>query len=136
MKVVINRCFGGFGLSPLAIKEYLKRKGKECHIYDPRQYLGRYIYVGTIDINIFGLAFSTKYVGKEVFWKDIEPYCFYASDISRTDKDLVSVVEELGKGANGMASSLKVVEIPDDVEWEISEYDGLETVEEKHRSWG
>jgi hypothetical protein len=29
MKVVINKCFGGFGLSELAQKEYLKRKVKK-----------------------------------------------------------------------------------------------------------
>jgi hypothetical protein len=28
-----------------------------------------------------------------------------------------------------------VVEIPDGVEWEIAEYDGLEWVAEKHRTW-
>lgn len=26
-------------------------------------------------------------------------------------------------------------DIPDDVEWEIEEYDGLEWVSEKHRTW-
>ena len=30
---------------------------------------------------------------------------------------------------------MKVVEIPDDISWEISDYDGWETVEEIHRSW-
>jgi hypothetical protein len=28
-----------------------------------------------------------------------------------------------------------VIEIPDDVEWEVEEYDGLEWVAEKHRTW-
>ena len=26
-------------------------------------------------------------------------------------------------------------EIPDDVEWEIDDYDGIETIHEVHRSW-
>jgi len=30
---------------------------------------------------------------------------------------------------------LKVVEIPDDVEWNVQEYDGNEWVAEKHRIW-
>jgi len=32
MKIVINGCYGGFGLSKLAIQEYLKLKGKK-HIF-------------------------------------------------------------------------------------------------------
>jgi hypothetical protein len=45
------------------------------------------------------------------------------------------VVLELGEAANGRCAELKVVEIPDDVEWQIEEYDGLEWVAEKHRTW-
>ena len=32
-------------------------------------------------------------------------------------------------------ANLKMVEIPDDVEWEIADYDGKEWVAEKHRTW-
>ena len=48
---------------------------------------------------------------------------------------LVDVVERLGKKANGESAELKVVEIPDGVEYEIDEYDGVESIHEKHRSW-
>ena len=68
-------------------------------------------------------------------WEEIQEYYFYPSDIDRTDLDLIDVVKKLGNKANGTFSELKIVEIPDGIEWEISEYDGLETVEEKHRSW-
>ena len=51
-------------------------------------------------------------------------------------KEKIQVVEELGEEANTPASKLKIVEIPDDVEWEIEEYDGIEWVAEKHRVWG
>ena len=56
-------------------------------------------------------------------------------NIPRDDQRLVQAVEELGKKASGKYSSLKIVEIPDDVEWEIEEYDGSEWVSEKHRTW-
>jgi len=44
-------------------------------------------------------------------------------------------VEELGEKANGQCADLKIVEIPDDVEYEIEEYDGVEWVAENHRTW-
>ena len=57
------------------------------------------------------------------------------SDIARNDPILVYVVETLGNEANGSFAKLRIVEIPDDVNWEISDYDGMESVEEVHRSW-
>lgn len=66
-------------------------------------------------------------------------YCFYKDfndlDLERDDPILVDVVEQLGEGANGNYSSLKIVEIPDDVQWSIHEYDGAEWVAEVHRTW-
>jgi len=54
---------------------------------------------------------------------------------SRDDPVLIQIIEDLGKDANGCSSDLKIVEIPSDVEWEIRDYDGLEWVAEKHRTW-
>ena len=53
----------------------------------------------------------------------------------RDDPILIQVVEELGETANGRCASLKIIEIPDDVEWTIGEYDGQEWIAEKHRTW-
>ena len=57
----------------------------------------------------------------------------------RTDPKLVECVEKYIKehtDANGkIHTCLRIVEIPDDVEWEIEEYDGNEWVSEKHRTW-
>lgn len=64
--------------------------------------------------------------------------CTFLSDelYDRDDKDLIKLFEEMGsKKASGSHASLKIVEIPEDVEWEISDYDGLEEVHEKHRVW-
>ncbi len=60
---------------------------------------------------------------------------FYDRCIDRDDPILVRVVEELGKEASGSYARLKIVEIPDDIEWEIDEYDGQEWVSERHRRW-
>ena len=54
----------------------------------------------------------------------------------RTNPKLIECVEKLGEEANGELAELHIIEIPDDVKWEINDYDGYETVEEVHRSWG
>jgi hypothetical protein len=41
----------------------------------------------------------------------------------------------LGDAANGACAELAVIEVPDGVEWAISEYDGNEHVAEVHRTW-
>jgi len=55
--------------------------------------------------------------------------------IPRDDPQLIQVVEEMGEAAGGKCAELRVVEIPDNVLWLIEEYDGLEHVAEKHRTW-
>ena len=53
----------------------------------------------------------------------------------RTNPTLIKVVEELGEKANGWAAKLKVVDLPEGIEYEIGDYDGIETVRELHLSW-
>lgn len=59
----------------------------------------------------------------------------FAYDVERTDPRLVAAVEKLGPAASGMCADLAVVEIPESVGWEIDEYDGLEHIAERHRTW-
>jgi hypothetical protein len=56
-------------------------------------------------------------------------------EIDRDDPRLVQVVTDLGDHASGEFAELRVVTIPDGVEWHVHEYDGLESVHEAHRSW-
>jgi len=44
-------------------------------------------------------------------------------------------MEELRAEANGHCAELKVVEIPQDVQWEIETAGGVEHVSEVHRTW-
>jgi hypothetical protein len=60
---------------------------------------------------------------------------FWVHDIQRNCPTLIALVKEIGKEADTSYSLLRIVEIPDDVEWQIEEYDGLEWVAEKHRTW-
>jgi len=61
----------------------------------------------------------------------VEYDCF----IERDDPVLVEVVEAMGSDANDRHSELKIVEVPDNIEWTIEEYDGEEWVAEVHRTW-
>ena len=139
MKVVINKCFGGFGLSTKAIKRYLELCGKECFFYN-QDYSSK-LYNKIKEEAIKGMGVGnitlTKDYGEsfEGNWKLFEKDYFYEGNLERTDPNLIKVVEELGKEADSWASKLKVVEIPDGIEYEIDDYDGIESIHEKHRSW-
>lgn len=139
MKIVVNRCYGGFDLSPIAIQEYLKRKGKKAFFYVQIPIYGslneKYERKEANDIgDVLCLHVMLKDLGKTATKLSDEDY-FSINYIERNDKDLVAVVEELKDKANTRFSELEVVEIPDDVEFEIEEYDGKEWVSEKHRRW-
>lgn len=92
MKIVINKCYGGFSLSYDAEVMYCELVGKEVDGWGCRE-------------------------------------------VQRNDPKLIEVVEALGEQANSRLSDLKIVEIPDDVEWHIEQYDGMEWVAENHRTW-
>ena len=63
------------------------------------------------------------------------PLSEFRWEIQRDDPHLVQTIQELGEAANNRYSELKVVEVPDGVEWTIHEYDGREWVAEAHRTW-
>ena len=140
MKVVVNRCYGGFGLSEEALQSYLKKRGLPCYRYEQTKYKFR------DNINVWekcdsfsiGSLFTYHYTkdhGDFIVDELPKDGYFYIGNVDRNDPDLVAVVEELGMAADGRHASLKIVEIPDDVEWDISEYDGMEEIHEVHRSW-
>ena len=59
----------------------------------------------------------------------------YREHEKRADPKLIEVIEKLGKKASGECAELAVVEVPNDVDWQIEEYDGSEWIAEKHRTW-
>lgn len=81
----------------------------------------------------FGLSDQAEQLYKER--KDITDPNWYHWEIPRDDPVLVQIVEEMGEDADGMYSELGIVEIPEDVNWYVEEYDGLEWVAERHRTW-
>lgn len=138
MKIVINRCWGGFGLSNDAVLRYAELKGFKVYpVVDKRDKDGRFVHKFanyTNQKDPFSIHYLTKPLREDGTYE--EGSYFSPIYIDRTDPVLVQVVEEMGDVANDENSSLHIVEIPDDVKYEIDNYDGMETVHEIHRSWG
>jgi len=116
MKIVINNCHGGFGLSDKAFKMLLNKKEIEWERLDGDLWISHYYIKGHLNEDDYYIS----------------QYNFYDN---RTDSDLIEVIETLGDDANNSFSDLKIIEIPDDIEYTIEEYDGKEWVAEKHRTW-
>ena len=114
-RIVINVDYGGFSLSTQAQKLYLDRAGIAYTLApqqdrDTQNKLGPFIMIAG------------------------EPWC-ERQDINRDDPILVDIVRQLGNKSWGLYATLKIVESPAGVEWNIAEYDGKEWIEEKHRTW-
>lgn len=145
MKIIINSCFGGFWVSNNALVELMQRKGKEIYFYK-----GSFAYP---DKNIFSKTEASnedlfvnavyKDYGNEFIPLSDEQFDDFLKNVIiandekwRTDDDLINLLEEKGsKYVSGPCSSLKIVEIPDDIEFTIEKYDGAEWISEKHRTW-
>lgn len=95
MKIVVNKCYGGFGLSNFAYKELLKRKGKECYFYDWKFHKG-YTRIDDDNNKHFSVTVSTKDYGKFTEEIDSEHCVYYRGDDIRNDLDLIAMIEEFG----------------------------------------
>jgi hypothetical protein len=143
-KIVINKRIGGFGLSYFGLTEYAKRKDLTLYFYDEG-----------MDDNLYKLkdenALLDDYIATYQYTKDFgdvvnkdyvilkcSEYYFSPYDISRTDTALIEIIEEFGsEKISSTYSLLKIVEIPNDVKWDIEESEeGIEWISEKHRIWG
>ena len=136
MKVVINKCYGGFSLSDEAIEMYLALKGKKYYKYSSKfqSICGcDFYFCPKEEYEKLKAEHRQKYGDWKKF-NELDLY-FSLSDVKRNDPDLVKVVQKLKKKANGRFADLKIINIPDDVKWDIDEYDGMEKVVEQHRSW-
>ena len=141
MKIVINTCYGGFSLSHEAEKRLCQSNPELFPLADES-------YYGT------GRSPETRpsphdpdLVEVRTLGRWPEPNSLFASyhmngrvlvsgrDIARDHPALIQLVEDMGAEADGNHAHLTVVEIPDDVDWTIEEYDGYEHIAEKHRTW-
>jgi hypothetical protein len=131
MKVVINRCHGGFGLSEEAIDRYIELAGLKLYNHRDDHWSTSNYY--TVPYDEFQKVLQKD--EKTGNYKSSNALCWSHRDIPRNDSILVQVVKELGEKANGRFAELKIVDIPLDIQWTIEDYDGDEWVTEKCRTW-
>lgn len=102
MKVLVNECYGGYGISSEASKLWLERKAIPYEIYEDSYNL-------IVIINGERQYMSTY--------------------ISRTDETLIEIFEEKGSEfTSGPHAEVALEEIPDGCKYDIHEYDGTEYI--------
>lgn len=150
MKIVVNKCYGCFGISLEALTELVNRNANCIESCTPKKYYGgeneNYSHKKDweqrwdddfSEYEDIGDGFKADKRRQNSVYKDGLLYMLNdcSDNSTRTDKDLVEVVELMGEKANGSLSKLQVVEIPDGVNWEIDEYEGVESIHEVHHGW-
>lgn len=130
-RVVVNKCFGGFCLSPKAVLWMYEQGFKE--LATPiKDYFGVELNELEQSLEKWRLFPSLSF---EIFSPD-EQYVLNDRPTQRDHPLLVQAVEKFGEEANSRSASLAIVEIPDGVFWHIQNHDGMETVVENYRVFG
>jgi hypothetical protein len=129
MKVVINTCYGGFGISTECAKRYFELKG--LTVYEmPSSFCTQYLLVPLEEFEV-----QYELDKKNSYYEKSNAMCFSFYNIERDDPFLIQAVEELGEEASDRYSELRIVEIPDGIDYTIEDYDGKEWIAETHRTW-
>lgn len=140
MKLVINRCFGGFGVSRDALVLLAATSCPHVSRHEPEAYYGgekfgdwRAQFAKDMERPIDGPFSRHLIIEGKIICDEHRP------DAARGCPHLVALMETMCKPDDDRVSSqlakLAIVEVPDGVEYVIDEYDGQESVEEAHRSW-
>lgn len=119
MQLVINKSNGGFSLSQEAL----------IRIAELKQ--GTNIRLSNSTYVLLNSAVTFISNGEEV---TLDAYSFQSAEL-RCDKHLVQAVSELGVKAETEFSSLKIIEIPDNVKYKILNTEGVETVVDVNAYW-
>lgn len=125
MKIVINTCFGGFGLSQKALQWLIDNKGwkvapkdktKKLYYPDVQKLIEEGYSLYEVESALYGPLIVLGSEGELSF---------------RSNPDIVECVETLGKKANGISASLEVKEVNGYSldQLEINEYDGNESLQ-------
>jgi len=124
MKIAINNCHGGFSLSTEAYEWLIKNKDWKVTTWRDSN-------------NLIDKSAQLVEANEHDFdWLKYYPIDDDRASLDfRSNLDVIECIETLGEKANGRCAEIKIVDVPDDVDIYIDEYDGAEWVAEKHRTW-
>lgn len=140
MQVLINRCYGGFNISGQVLFELIENKSE------------------LIKVHKFNEWFTSTHEYETDAYKEFKPdwlinsweniiinnitklvYRLNEGDDPikfRSNKELINIFNKLGKEKfSGPFADIQLIDIPDNIEVKLSEYDGVEWIAEKHRTW-
>lgn len=138
MKVILNKCYGGFGVSQKGYELYAKKKNLSLYMYKRSNDDFMIFEKISKDENVFLTYYFTVDMGESFSihsMKNWNGITLYLDESHRTDSVLIEVVEELGKEASGEFADLQIVEIPDDLKYEVIDHDGIERLCEVGKTW-
>ena len=142
MKVAINTKYGGFCLSARLTRRLCELRNIPCHFFSDEGEVGsmdeqdvyRPISIDELDGVPHGYWLAATVANpSDIKYGDNTIDCY--GDICRHDPFLIQAIEELGEAANTEVCRMKIVDIPDGVEYIIQEDAGIEWIAEKHRTW-
>ncbi|MBC2037906.1 hypothetical protein [Listeria marthii] len=139
MKIILNKCFGGFTLSHIAFLHLCELKRIDVHAYLVKENEGTFQFkkIDKWYKTSNNLSEHIRYLKNELpklelSLQENHNFLEYVNldldGANRADLDLIRTVEIFGGAANTIYSKLTVVEIPDGNDFIIHEYDGFESV--------
>lgn len=120
MKIAINKCFGGFTLSDKVHEKLIELGIPHYKTWDEIPKTDEpYVVDSDNPSDTFGSYYSN-----------------FGDDDKRTHPILIQAIEAVGiTEASGRFGEIRIIDIPDDIQFEITDYDGIESIHELHRSW-
>ena len=141
-KVVINRSYGNFDkISLKGVKRLCELRDISVYLFDDDFLNGKTTFIPLEDDGVSEYFYALDVPNPNDYEHDNEFYMDHMVQWCLTDNrediHLIQMVEELGKDASMRDGDFVIVEIPDDVKYEIvcEHGEGPEVIHEKHRTW-
>lgn len=126
MKIALNKCHGGFEFSNEAMVRLIERGASCLETRKLKEYYKDQPDRAFKDIRD---GYKVDKFVRGILLKDETIYFvdFHNQD-SRTDRNVIEIIEELGEDANGEHSEIEIEEIENTADFDIEDNDGVENI--------